>query len=61
MKIWGAPEVRSWTDYDEKCDLWSVGCLTYYMLTGKNPPEDQMQIDILLEEVNKVCSAEPNC
>ena len=32
-----APEVAQNIQYSEKCDLWSVGVLTYIMLTGKSP------------------------
>jgi calcium-dependent protein kinase len=31
-----APEVLK-QDYDERCDLWSVGAITYLMLTGYPP------------------------
>ena len=50
VKIWSAPETRSWTEYDEKCDLWSVGCLTTYMLTGKFP-EKQFSTQDIIEEI----------
>jgi len=37
-----APEVILRLKYDEKCDLWSIGCCLYELLTGKvlfNPDE----------------------
>jgi len=34
---WSAPETRKWTEYDEKCDIWSVGCLILFMLSGLKP------------------------
>ena len=37
-QIWSAPETQKFKDYDEKCDIYSVGCLLTYMLTGKYPP-----------------------
>mmetsp|Transcript_25719 Transcript_25719/g.46989 ORF Transcript_25719/g.46989 Transcript_25719/m.46989 type:complete len:766 (-) Transcript_25719:69-2366(-) len=32
-----APEVLSGGDYNEKCDVWSMGVITYIMLSGKAP------------------------
>jgi len=32
-----APEVLSGSDYNEKCDVWSMGVITYIMLSGKAP------------------------
>lgn len=34
---WSAPETRQWADYDEKADMWSIGCLILYMLSGLTP------------------------
>ncbi len=34
---WSAPETRKWAEYDEKCDIWSVGCLILFMLSGLTP------------------------
>ena len=31
-----APEVMK-GNYDEKCDIWSIGCILYAMLTGFPP------------------------
>ena len=31
-----APEVLK-GDYNEKCDIWSIGAITYYLLTGSEP------------------------
>jgi serine/threonine protein kinase len=38
VEEWSAPETRKLSGYDEKCDLWSVGCLILYMLNGKFTP-----------------------
>jgi len=35
-----APEVYSGR-YDEKCDLWSIGCIIYVILTGNLPFEGE--------------------
>ncbi|MES1907619.1 MAG: hypothetical protein MHM6MM_000702 [Cercozoa sp. M6MM] len=35
---WMAPEVIDWEqDYDKSCDIWSVGCLAFELLTGAPP------------------------
>ena len=31
-----APEVLK-GDYNEKCDIWSIGAITYYLITGTEP------------------------
>jgi len=31
-----APEALHNNEYDEKCDIFSAGCLLYYLLTGKS-------------------------
>ena len=36
VDTWSAPETRKWQGYDEKSDMWSVGCLLSFMLTGKS-------------------------
>lgn len=37
LKAWSAPESRKLAAYNQKCDLWSVGCVLHYLCTG-NPP-----------------------
>lgn len=36
-----SPEVVSGKDYDFKVDIWSVGVLTYELITGKPPFENR--------------------
>jgi serine/threonine protein kinase len=43
---WSAPETRKWADYDEKCDMWSVGCLIRYLITGSHLLPDQSSAEI---------------
>lgn len=35
LKKWSAPETRTQLMYSSKCDSWSVGCILYFMLSGK--------------------------
>lgn len=44
-----APEVLN-ESYNNKCDLWSIGVLTYFMLTGE-PPFDDEDEDVLMEKI----------
>lgn len=32
-----SPEIIKCEEYDEKSDIWSYGCLIYYVITGKSP------------------------
>jgi serine/threonine protein kinase len=34
---YAAPEIFSQSSYDEKCDVWSIGVITYIMLAGLPP------------------------
>ena len=34
LEEWGAPEMFQNSQYNNKVDLWSLGCVVYYMLTG---------------------------
>lgn len=36
-QLWRAPEiVIKGSEYDQKSDMWSVGCIFYFMITGRN-------------------------
>lgn len=38
LKEWSAPETRSHPEYDQQCDMWSCGCLLYFIYKeGDNP------------------------
>ena len=48
-KEWSAPETRKFQLYDEKCDVWSVGCILHYLCCGKPAPTDDFNIKQLRE------------
>jgi serine/threonine protein kinase len=37
LEEWSAPEMLGGTKYTEKVDLWSAGCVLYFMLAGEQP------------------------
>ncbi len=50
-----APEMVM-KQYNEKCDLWSIGVITFNMLVGYQPfdVDDNEGIDKLFEKIKKV-------
>lgn len=46
---YAAPEVMG-KDYDSKCDMWSVGIISFLLLTGK-PPFEQADDSVITEKV----------
>ncbi|OMJ27321.1 Protein kinase byr2 [Smittium culicis] len=46
-----APEIVKDSNYTQKCDIWSLGCLSIEMITGKHPYPEYDQFQALL----KVC------
>ena len=53
-----APEIAK-EDYNEKCDLWSVGVIMYVLLSGRTPFSDGLLIvnfiTLLLNQANSLC------
>ena len=52
-----APEVLK-GDYDEKCDLWSIGAITYIMLCGEPPFTGKTNNEIFKKIMNEEISFE---
>ena len=40
---YAAPEVRLNIEYTSSCDIWSCGCILYFLLSGKTPFHDSTQ------------------
>ena len=44
LKEWSAPETRTRPSYGMEIDAWAIGCILYYVLTGKEPFEPASSI-----------------
>lgn len=52
--IYMAPEIWQGKPYNEKVDIWSIGVMMYYLLTGNHPfdgDEDNLVQNILEQEL----------
>ena len=51
-----APEIIKGEVYNEKVDVWSIGVITYMLLSGRNPfpgqTKDEVKKLIVKEELN---------
>ncbi len=52
-----APEVISSPSYDEKCDVWAIGVLTFLLLSGETPFGGDCQEDDLMEVRENILNA----
>lgn len=58
---WRAPEIiYNWTHYNEKVDIWSVGCILAEMITGHALFEGKDQIDQLKKILEFTGTPSPN-
>ncbi len=48
LEEWSAPEMTGGNKYNEKIDLWSIGCVLFFVLT-KYPPFNTKNIAKLYE------------
>jgi serine/threonine protein kinase len=50
------PEVLNLLPYDYKLDIWSLGCILFFMLFGKSPFTNHSKKEDMLENINKLCT-----
>ena len=46
-----APEITKSQSYNEKVDIWSIGIITYFLLTGY-PPFGNKDRDDIIKNIN---------
>ncbi len=44
-KHWSAPETRKDLNYNEKCDVWSLGLILVFMLTNGGMPKEELSFE----------------
>ena len=47
-----APEVLKKEPYGVSCDLWSLGCICYAMMSGSLPFDDESQKETIRQTIN---------
>jgi serine/threonine protein kinase len=71
LKAWSAPETRSVGGYNEKADIYSLGCLMQLLLTGAKPDSPFMPMhmatqpeaakDLAKQLLNENYQERPSC
>lgn len=49
-----APEQASGDEIDARCDIYALGCVAYYLLTGKPPFEEKNPVKLILAHAQQV-------
>ena len=56
-----APEILYGDVYTNKCDIWSLGCVFYEMLTGKPPFNGNNRVDFMASLYQGIYKVHKNC